>query len=118
MVQQHGSTSEQYLQWGVEMITHAGHYGLVTRLARQSGLSRPTRYALKKRALNALQQAFAPPDLTPAPTVPLERQVLTLLAHAHAAQRGIQTCLHQLLQHGHSLCPPLPRLLTMPSSVP
>jgi hypothetical protein len=103
MVQQHASTSEQYLQGGVEMITHAGQYGLVTRLARQSGLARPTLYALKKRALQALQQAFAPPARSPAPTVSLERQVLTVLAHAHASQRGIQTCLHQLLQRGLAL---------------
>lgn len=103
MVQQHGSTPEQYLQWGLEMLTHAGKYGSVTRLARQSGLSRPTLYALKARAQGALQQAFAPPARSPAPSVALERQVLTLLATAHASQRGIQTCLHQLLQHGHSL---------------
>lgn len=103
MVQQHRSTPEQHLQWSAEMIAHAGEYGLVTRLARQSGLSRPTLYALKARALQALHQTFAPPPVTLAPTVVLERQVLTMLVHAHATQRGIQTCLRQLLQQGHSM---------------
>jgi hypothetical protein len=103
MIQRHRSTPEQQLQWSAEMITHAGEYGLVTRLARQSGLSRPTLYALKARALQALHQTFAPPPVAVAPTVALERQVLTLLVHAHATHRGIQTCLRQLLQQGHSL---------------
>jgi hypothetical protein len=103
MVQRHRSTAEQQLQWSAEMIAHAGEYGLVTRLARESGLSRPTLYALKARALQALQQTFAPPPVTVAPTVALERQVLTLLVQAHATQRGIQTCLRHLLQQGHSL---------------
>jgi hypothetical protein len=103
MVHQHASTPEHYLQWGLEMLTHAGEYGMVTRLARQSGLSRPTLYALKARASKALQQAFAPPCAPATPAVPLERQVLTVLATTHASQRGIQTCLHQLLQRGHSL---------------
>ena len=103
MVQQYRSSPEQQLQWSAEMITHAGEYGLVTRLARQSGLSRPTLYALKARALQALHQTFAPPPVTVAPTMVLERQVLTLLVAAHATQRGIQTCLRLLLQQGHSL---------------
>jgi len=103
MVQQYRSTPEQQLQWSAEMIAHAGEYGLVTRLARQSGLSRPTLYALKARALQALHQTFAPPPETSAPTVLLERQILTLLVQAHATYRGIQTCLRQLLQQGHSL---------------
>jgi len=103
MVQQHRSTPEQYLQWSAEMIAHAGAYGLVTRLARQSGLARPTLYALKARALQALHQTFAPPPVTVAPTFGLERQVLTMLVHAHATHRGIQRCLRQLLQQGHSM---------------
>src|SRR5215216_3802985 len=103
MVQRHRSTAEQQLQWSAEMIAHAGEYGLVTRLARQSGLSRPTLYALKARALQALHHTFAPAPVAVASTVALERQVLTLLVHAHATQRGIQTCLRHLLQQGHSL---------------
>jgi len=79
MVQRHSSTPEQHLQWSAEMIAHAGEYGVVTRLARQSGLSRPTLYAIKARAVQALQQTFAPPPVTVAPTVMLERHVLTLL---------------------------------------
>jgi hypothetical protein len=103
MVQRHSSTPEQHLQWSAEMIAHAGEYGVVTRLARQSGLSRPTLYAIKARAVQALQQTFAPPPVTVAPTVMLERHVLTLLVYAHATQRGIQTCLRQLIEQGYSL---------------
>src|SRR4051794_15214860 len=58
MVQRHSSTPEQQLQWSTEMIAHAGEYGLVSRLARESGLSRPTLYALKARAIQALRQTF------------------------------------------------------------
>jgi len=61
----------------------SGEYGLVTHLARQSGRSRPTLYALQAR-----DQTFAPPPVTVALTVVLERQVVTLLVHAHAIQRG------------------------------
>ena len=103
MVQRHGSTAEQQLQWSAEMIAHAGEYGMLTRISRESGLSRPTLYALKARAIQALHQTFAPPPVTSAPTVALERQVLTLLVHAHATQRGMQTCLRQVLQQGHSM---------------
>lgn len=103
MVQRHRTTPEQQLHWSAEMIAHAGEYGLVTRLARQSGLSRPTLYALKARALQALQQTFSPPPVTVAPTVELERHILTLLVQAHATHRGIQTCLRLLLQQGHSM---------------
>lgn len=103
MVQRHDSTLEQLQQWSAEMIAHAGEYGLVTRLSRQSGLSRPTLYAIKHRALQALHQTFAPPPTLSCPTPALERQVLTLLVHAHASERGILTCLRTLLAQGLSL---------------
>jgi hypothetical protein len=103
MVQRHGSTVEQLLQWSAEMIAQAGTYGLITRLSRESGLSRPTLYALKRRAQAALQQTFAPPPPVELPVPALERQVLTLLVHAHASARGIQTCLHTLTAQGLSL---------------
>lgn len=103
MVQRHGSTAEQQLQWSAEMIAHAGTYGLITRLSRESGLSRPTLYALKRRAQAALQQTFAPPPPAPLPVPALERHVLTLLVHAHATARGIQTCLRTLTAQGLSM---------------
>jgi hypothetical protein len=85
------------------MIAHAGEYGLVTRLSRESGLSRPTLYALKRRAQAALQQTFAPPAPAALPVPALERQVLTLLVAAHASARGIQTCLRTLTAQGLSM---------------
>jgi transposase-like protein len=103
MVHAHLSTPEQRAQWTAIMLAHQGEYGLVTRLSREAGVSRPTLYAWRAQAALALRQTFAPPPVPVAPTVGLERQVLTLLVHAHATQRGIQTCLRQLLQQGHSL---------------
>lgn len=88
MVQHHDSMAEQLLQWGAEMIAHAGTYGLIIRLSRESGLSRPTLYALKRWAQAALQQMFAPPPTAPRPVPTLERHVLTLLVHAHATTHG------------------------------
>jgi hypothetical protein len=103
MVQRHGSTAEQQVQWSAEMIAHAGEYGMLTRISRESGLSRPTLYRMKARALVGLQQTFAPSPVPVAPTVAIERQVLTLLTHAHATDRGIQTCLRHLTAQGLSM---------------
>lgn len=103
MGQRHGSTVEQLLQWSADMIAHAGEYGLVTRLSQESGLSRPTLYALKRRAQQALHATFAAPSAVDAAPPALERQVLTLLVHAHATQRGIQTCMRTLMKQGLSM---------------
>jgi hypothetical protein len=106
MVHAHLSTPAQRAQWATIMLAHPGEYGLVTRLSREAGVSRPTLYAWRAQAALALHQIFSAPaqlPVTVAPTGRLERQVLTLLVQAHATQRGIQTCLHQLLQQGHSM---------------
>jgi len=106
MVHAHLSTPEQRAQWTTIMLAHQGEYGLVTRLSREAGVSRPTLYAWRAQAALALRQTFSAPDRSPVtslPTLGLARQVLTLLVHAHATQRGVQTCLRQLLQQGHSL---------------
>src|SRR3954468_3029048 len=85
------------------MIAHAGEYGLITRLARQSGRSRPTRYARNARAMRALPQTVAPSPVAVAPAAALARQILTLLVHAHATHCGMQTGLRHVRQQGHSL---------------
>ena len=106
MVHAHLSTPEQRAQWTTIMLAHSGEYGLVTHLSREAGVSRPTLYAWRAQAALALHQTFsapAAPPVTDPPTVALERQVLTLLVQAHATHRGIQTCLRQLLQQGHSM---------------
>jgi transposase-like protein len=85
------------------MLAHRDEYGLVTRLSREHNVSRPTLYAWRERAEQALLAAFTPATPTPPDPVALERQVLTLLVHAHASERGIQTCLRCLTQQGISL---------------
>ena len=103
MVQRYRSTAEQQMQWSAAMIAHAGEYGMLTRISRESGLSRPTLYRMKARALVGLQQTFARSPAPVAPTVAIERQVLTLLTQAHATDRGIQTCLRHLTAQGLSM---------------
>ena len=89
--QSHPSTPAQRLQSASYLVAHAGEYGVVTALSRTLGVSRPTLYAWRAQAQQALQQVFAP---TPAPAPPpltLARHVLTLWVAAHASTRGIQT---------------------------
>jgi transposase-like protein len=85
------------------LLAHAGEYGVVAALSRTLGVSRPTLYAWRAQAQQALQQVFAPvpPPLPPSPA--LARQILTLWAAAHASTRGIQTCLETLTAQGVSL---------------
>ena len=103
MGQAHPSTPEERVQCVSHLLAHAGEYGVVTRLSRTLGVSRPTLYAWRARAQQVLLPACtprpAPPPITPA----LERQVLTLYVAAHASTRGIQTCLQTLTQQGISL---------------
>lgn len=106
MVHAHLSTPAQRAQWTAMLLAHPGEYGLVTHLSREAGVSRPTLYAWRAQAAQALLQTFSPPASSPAtlpPTLELERQVLILLVDAHATQRGVQTCLRRLLQHGYSM---------------
>jgi transposase-like protein len=106
MVHAHLSTPAQRAQWTAMLLAHQGEYGLVTRLSREAGVSRPTLYAWRAQAAQALHQTFSAPAPSPVPGTPtadLARHVLTLLVHAHATQRGMQTCLRLLLQQGHSL---------------
>lgn len=103
MVRTHPSTPEQRAQWTAFMLAHRGEYGVVARLSRQTGVSRPTLYAWRAQAQQALVQTFAPAAPAAALTPSLERQVLTVLVQAHASARGIQTCVRTLTQRGLSL---------------
>jgi hypothetical protein len=78
------------------MIAQAGTYGLVTQLARTSAVSRPTLYAWKATALDALAQAFLETSAATVRTPALERQILTLLVESHSSYANIQSCLHSL----------------------
>jgi transposase-like protein len=103
MVRTHPSTPEQRAQWTAYMLAHQGDYGIVTHLSREAGVSRPTLYAWREQAQRALVYAFTPTAPPPSVTPALERQVLTLLVHAHASARGIQTCIQTLTDQGLSL---------------
>ena len=99
----HPSTPAQRMQWASHLLAHAGEYGVVAALSRASGVSRPTLYAWRAHAQQALLQAFAPLPVAPAITPVVEREVLTLWVEAHASTRAIHTCLATLTQRGISL---------------
>src|SRR5262245_26769022 len=102
MVRTHPSTPEQRAQWTAYMLAHRGEYGLITRLSHTLGVSRPTLYAWRELAEDALQAAFSPSTAAVALTPLLERQVLTLWI-AHSSDRDIQQCLQTLTSQGISL---------------
>jgi hypothetical protein len=96
MVQSHPSTPAERVQWTSYMLAHSGEYGLITRLSRTLGVSRPTLYAWKATAQQALAQTFrATPPVTSVPPT-LERQIMTLLVEGHTSYTNIQTCLATL----------------------
>jgi hypothetical protein len=103
MGQHHPSTPAQRLQWTSALLAHHGEQGVVAALSRQIGVSRPTLYAWRARAAQALLAILAPPPPPPPGAPPLERQVLTLYVQAHASTRGIQACWGPLTQQGISL---------------
>jgi transposase-like protein len=102
MVRTHPSTPEERAQWTAHMLAHQGEYGVITRLSRDSGVSRPTLYAWRQAAERALLQTFTPPTPPPPSCPSVERQVLTLWS-AHSSDRDIQTCFRTLTQQGIGL---------------
>jgi hypothetical protein len=91
MVHAQTTTPTQRLQLVSQAIAQQGQYGTVSNLSRTYAVSRQTVYDWTAVGRQALTAAF-----TPQPAVvggSLERQVLTLLADGHAAERGIQACL-------------------------
>lgn len=103
MVRTHPSTPLERAQWSAEMLAHPNQYGLITRLSREHNVSRPTLYAWRQLAQQALLTAFSPAPRSPRITRSLERHVLTVLLDAHASERGIQSCLRCLTDRGISL---------------
>jgi transposase-like protein len=102
MVRTHPSTPDERAQLAVAMLAHRGEYGIITRLSRTSGVSRPTLYAWRSQAECALKQAFTPPCSAPVITPQLSRQVLTVWI-AHSSDRDIQSCFRTLTAQGISL---------------
>jgi hypothetical protein len=103
MAERHGSTAEQRVGWVSQVLAGSGTYGLVTLLSRPAGVSRQTLYTWAEQGRVALEQAFAPAASEPAITPAVERQVLSLLAEAHATVRGIQASLWQVARQRVSL---------------
>ena len=93
-------TPAERAQVAAQLLVHGGQYGVVSALSRTLGISRPTLYAWRDRAAQALLQTFTPLPLAPKIPPALEREVLTLWVAAHASTRGIQTCLATLTQRG------------------
>jgi transposase-like protein len=89
-------------QWTAYMLAHQGQYGIVTRLSRESGVSRPTLYAWRAQAQQALLSAFTPPVRTPVAPTDQARQILTAWM-IHASDRGIQIAMRELARQGVSL---------------
>jgi len=54
MVRTHPSTPDERAQWTAYMLAHRGDYGVVTRLSRETGVSRPTLYAWRAQAARAV----------------------------------------------------------------
>jgi transposase-like protein len=103
MVQHHPITPDQRAQYAARMLAQQGRYGLVTQLSQESGVSRPTLYAWRERAQQALLAAFSPPEppTRPSPAC-LARQILTLWI-SHVTVRSNQVALRELTQRSLSL---------------
>lgn len=99
----HPSTPEQRAQWASQMLAHDHEYGVITQLSATIGVSRPTLYAWKARARQALQHAFCDTSTTTASTASVTRHILTLLVEGHASYANIQVCLHALTGHHVSI---------------
>src|SRR5262245_56045815 len=96
MVRSHPSTPQQRAQWVSQMLAQQGHYGFVTRLSQQIGVSRQTLYTWAKQGQRALEHALTPTPAAPPLAPTLARQILELLVESHPSYRGIQVCLARL----------------------
>src|SRR6266542_1279826 len=72
MAQPHPSTPAQRAQWSSHMIAHAHEYGIIPELSRAHGVSRPTLYAWRTQAEQALIQTFLPATAPPPRPVALQ----------------------------------------------
>ena len=98
----HPSTATQRAQWAADMLAHQGDYGIVTRLSREHAVSRPTLYAWRDRAQQAVRQAFTPAAPSLRSPTNTARQILTLWI-THASDRGIQAAMQEVARQGVSL---------------
>src|SRR6266508_2130305 len=96
MGRSHPSTPAERVQWASHMLAHTHEYGVVTQLSRDLAVSRPTLYAWKATAQQALSHAFEARTPPPAASTSPHRQILTLLVEGHNSYSNIQTCLRSL----------------------
>ncbi len=90
---------------GCTLIARSGEYGLLTRLAREHGVSRQFLYDLKKRTQEAIQAALALKPLgrtaidkrLVVDQLALKRAILVLNQAAQASVRAIGECLQEIL---------------------
>ncbi len=98
-------TTHMRVEIGCTLIARSGEYGLLTRLAREHGVSRQFLYDLKKRAHEAIRTALALKPLgrtaidrrLVVDQLALKRAILVLNQAAHASVRAIGECLREIL---------------------
>ena len=92
----HCSTAQQRSGWISQLLVPEPAHGLVSQLSRTYQISRQTLYRWKEKGAQALQTALEPSQAPAKRTIPVQEQVLTGLAEAHASYRDIQACLMKL----------------------
>lgn len=98
-------TTEDRVRLGCAMVARAGEYGLVTRLAREYGVSRQTLYGLRDRTRVAAEAELSPRPPGPKPVderlrvdeLAVSRAILVLNQAAHASVRVIGECVEEIL---------------------
>lgn len=96
------------VQLAVSAIARQGQYGAITELAQDAEVSRPTVYAYRDRALQAIQAELAPPSqdgalfTLPVHRADLERSVIAMRVVAPCSTRDIEDLLPILYPHSWS----------------
>lgn len=102
MGRKHPSTPAQQTQWVSQLLANEGHYGLVSQIARQGGLSRQTLYRWKAQGRQALLDCFSGAPSNPQPSSDPTLQILSCFI-GFGTTRGIQSTLKTLTAQGISL---------------
>ncbi len=99
-------TTHMRVELGCTLVARSGEYGLLTRLAREHGVSRQFLYDLKERAEEAIRAALAPRPLgrgaakqqrLEVDALAVKRAILVLSQAAQASVRAIGECLEEIL---------------------
>ncbi len=99
-------TTQMRAELGCTLVARSGVYGLVTRLAREHGVSRQFLYALKERTEQSIRAALAPRPIGRTAldkkrlwidSLAVKRAILVLSQAAKASVRAIGECLEEIL---------------------